>query len=184
MMAAILIIGGSMNKIVFTIVVFAWMVTACGGAVTPAPIATKTATEISVTATLPIIATTTSEAAAQPAQNTDGKVQVQVSEGDNWVKSDLTTFKVGVPYVFTITNTGHRAHIFAISSPVKDITSSGMDAATAGALLLVSRDQLSPGAVVTVEYTFTKPAPAGTLEFACLILMHYKMGQFLPIVVQ
>jgi uncharacterized cupredoxin-like copper-binding protein len=164
-----------MKKIVFNVLVFALMVTACGGATAaPAPIATTPLT----------FAVTTPEETAQPAQNADGKVQVQVTEGDNWVKSDLTTFKVGVTYVFTVTNTGRRAHSFSISHPVTDKTASGLEAAMAGALLLVSKDQLSPGAVATVEYTFTEPAPAGTLEFACLILMHYKMGQFLPIVVE
>jgi len=117
-------------------------------------------------------------------ESTDGKVQVQVTEGDNWIKSDITTFKVGVPYVFTITNTGRRDHIFSISAPVTNITQSGMQAAAKSALVLVSDQQLSPGAVVTVEYTFTEPAPAGTLEFACLVLMHYRTGQFLPIVVE
>lgn len=176
-----------MKKTVFNLLVLALMLTACGGTSTPviqqppatsAPVATQAATQNSAAAASP------APAVSPSAQNTGGKVQVHVSEGDNWIKSDLTTFKVGVPYVFTVTNTGHRAHIFAISNPVKDISSSGMDAAKAGALLLVSQDQLTPGTVLTVEYTFTKPAPAGTLEFACLILMHYKMGQFLPIVVE
>ena len=149
------------------------MITACAGATASAPVATQAATE-SVGATT----------ASQPAQSAGGKVQVKVTEGDNWIKSDMTTFKVGVPYVFTITNTGNRAHIFSISQPVPDKSASGIDAAKNGALVLVSQDQLSPGATITVEYTFTKPAPAGTLEFACLIFMHYKMGQFLPIVVE
>ena len=174
-----------MKKVVFIMLVFALMVTACSSATpAPAPTATEVATESSITSTPPIVASTTPEETTQPVQNTDGKVQVQVTEGDNWVKSDLTTFKVGVTYIFTITNTGRRAHIFSISQPVTEITGSGIDAAKAESLVLVSQDQLSPGAVATVEYTFTEPAPAGTLEFACLILMHYKMGQYLPIVVE
>lgn len=173
-----------MNKIVFIMLMFALMVTACGGAITPASIAPETVTESSITSTPPILVATTPEETGQPVQNADGKVQVQVTEGDNWVKSDLTTFKVGVTYVFTITNTGRRAHSFSISHPVTEKTGSGIAAAMTGALLLMSKDQLSPGAVATVEYTFTEPAPAGTLEFACLILMHYKMGQYLPIVVE
>jgi uncharacterized cupredoxin-like copper-binding protein len=175
----------AVKKIVFNILVFALLVTACGGtSTTPAPIPTEVMTESSSTPTPPIVASAMPEETTQPVQNTDGKVQVEVTLGDNWVKSDLTTFKVGVTYVFTVTNTGRRAHIFSISRPVTEITGSGINAAKAESLVLVSQDQLSPGAVVTVEYTFTQPAPAGTLEFACLILMHYKMGQYLPIVVE
>jgi len=173
-----------MKKVVFITLVFALMVTACSSAPASAPIAIDPVVENNITPTPTIVATITPEDTIQPVQNTDGKVQVQVTEGDNWVKSDLTTFKVGVTYVFTVTNTGRRAHIFSISHPVTEQTASGIRAAKADALLLVSDDQLPPGAVVTVEYTFTEPAPAGTLEFACLILMHYKMGQFLPIIVE
>lgn len=163
-----------MKKSVFNLVIIALGVAACGGIPnSPAPTATEA-----------VIPAATSEATDLPVQNTDDKVQVQVTEGDNWIKSDLTTFKVGVTYVFTITNTGRRAHSFSISHPTADKTASGINAAKAGALVLVSADQLFPGAVVTVEHTFTEPAPAGTLEFACLIVMHYKMGQFLPIVVE
>ena len=159
-----------MKKTFFSMLAFALIITACSGTTsTPLP---------------PITTATTPKETGQPVQSADGKVQVQVTEGDNWIKSDLTTFKVGVTYVFTITNTGRRDHIFSISQPVTDKTASGIDAAKKGALLFVSQDQLSPGAVVTVEHTFTEPAPAGTLEFACLVIMHYKMGQYLPIVVE
>ena len=169
-----------MKKIIYNILVSTLIVTACGSATnSPAP----AATEASVAAEAVVVAATP-EASDAPAENTAGKVQVQVTEGDNWIKSDVTTFKVGVTYVFTITNTGRRAHIFSISQPTEDRSTSGMNAAQAGARVLVSKDQLFPGAVVTVEYAFTEPAPAGTLEFACLIPMHYKMGQVLPIVVE
>jgi len=175
-----------MKKFVFIMLMLAFMVSACGGTSIPTPIATQAPTEINqvVASPVPAVSTSTPEATVEPAQSTDSKVQVLVTEGDNWIKSDLTTFKVGVTYVFTVTNTGRRAHIFSISHPVTEISASGIDAAKKGALLLVSQDQLFPGDVATVEYTFTEPASAGTLEFACLIFMHYKMGQFLPIVVE
>jgi len=189
------ILEEGMKKIIFSMLVLTLMITACAGATTSAPVATQAATEnvgatttsapvATQAATESVSATTASDNTAQLAQSAGGKVQVQVTEGDNWIKSDMATFKVGVPYVFTITNTGNRAHIFSISQPVPDKSASGIDAAKNGALVLVSQDQLSPGATVTVEYTFTKPAPAGSLEFACLIFMHYKMGQVLPIVVE
>jgi uncharacterized cupredoxin-like copper-binding protein len=163
-----------MKRIALSLIfIISILVTACGGSApasaTDVPLQ-PTATEVSAEPTAPVSA--------------DGKVQVQVTEGDNWIKSDITTFKVGVPYVFTITNTGRRDHIFSISAPVTDVTQAGMRDAATSALVFVSDRELSPGAVITVEYTFTEPAPAGTLEFACLILMHYRMGQVLPIVVE
>jgi len=178
-----------MKKAVFIFLLTALAAAACSSNPTPAPTATQAATaaatEVKATVVPTIPATAAPTETEVPAeQAADGKVQVQVSEGDNWIKSDIATFKVGVPYVFTVTNMGRRAHIFSISNPVTNVTASGMDAAKSAALVFVSQDELTPGEVVTVEYTFTDPAPDGTLEFACLILMHYKMGQFLPIVVE
>lgn len=175
-----------MNKIVlpFVIIPILVLVTACGSpapAVTEAP-AQPAATEVPTEAAVQPEATQT--LIAESADTTDGKVQVQVTEGDNWIKSDITTFKVGVPYVFTITNTGRRDHIFSITAPVTNVSQAGMRDAAKSALVFVSDQELSPGAVVTVEYTFTEPAPEGTLEFSCLILMHYRMGQVLPIIVE
>jgi len=165
------------------VIVFTLMFTAaCGNsapAATQVPLAQPVVTEAPTEAVMQPEATQTS----MP-ESMDGKVQVTVTEGDNWIKSDITTFKVGVPYVFTITNTGRRGHIFSISTPVPDKSQSGIQAAAKSALVLVTDQQLSPGSTVTVEYTFTEPAPAGTLEFACLIPMHYRMGQMLPIVVE
>jgi len=127
--------------------------------------------------------TNTAAENATPVPQIDGKVPVQVTMGDNWIKSDLTTFKVGVTYIFTVTNSGHRAHSFSISHPAEK-TTDAINAARASALYLISEDELSPGTVKTFEFTFKDAAPTGTLEFACLIERHYKMGQYLGIVVE
>ena len=98
-----------MKKTFFSMLAFALIITACSGTTsTPLP---------------PITTATTPKETGQPVQSADGKVQVQVTEGDNWIKSDLTTFKVGVTYVFTITNTGRRDHIFSISSALAPLQS-------------------------------------------------------------
>jgi uncharacterized cupredoxin-like copper-binding protein len=47
----------------------------------------------------------------------------------------------------------------------------------------VSQDQLNPGATATLDYTFTKAYPAGTLEFACHLPGHYEAGMHTGIVV-
>jgi uncharacterized cupredoxin-like copper-binding protein len=155
------------------------LLSACGPAAQSTTIAQPTQSQSNASATT---SSSTSTDATPSAQSGD-KVNVQVTLGDNWVKSDITTFKVGVTYMFTITNTGRRAHNFSISHPAEK-TTNAINAARANALLSISEDDLSPGTVKTVEYTFKDAAPAGTLEFACLIPMHYKMGQFLGIVVE
>jgi uncharacterized cupredoxin-like copper-binding protein len=125
----------------------------------------------------------TEAVAVPPTPQSDGKVPVTITMGDNWIQSNLTTFKVGTTYVFTITNTGNRTHNFNINRPAEK-TTNGINKALAEALLSVPEEQLTPGSVVTVEYTFTEAAPEGALEFACLIERHYKSGQFLAIIVE
>lgn len=114
----------------------------------------------------------------------DSKIQVKVTMGDNWIMSDITTFKVGQTYVFNITNTGNRVHNFNINKPAAELTTNAIQAAYDGALLRVPNAQLGPGASVSVEYTFQAPAAPGELEFSCLIERHYKSGQVLPIIVE
>ena len=176
------------NILSFVFVLMMLVATACGSSAPTAtespaqPVATDVPTE--PTATQEPVQPEATQTQTPVPENTDGKVQVEVTFGDNWIKSDITTFKVGVPYVFTVTNTGRRDHIFSISAPVTDVSRTGMQDAAKSALVFVSDRELYAGAVVTVEYTFTEPAPEGTLEFACLILMHYRSGQFLPIIVE
>jgi uncharacterized cupredoxin-like copper-binding protein len=107
--------------------------------------------------------------------------QVDVTLADNTIDSSLTTFQVGVPYTFVVTNAGRRGHNFNISTPVSEVGS--LEAALQTALLAVPQAQLGPGASVTVEYTFPDSAAGQNLEFSCLIRMHYQMGMLLPITV-
>jgi len=108
-------------------------------------------------------------------------MQVDITLVDNKIQSPITTFQVGVPYTFVITNTGQRGHNFNISTPVSEAGS--LEAALQTALLAVPQSQLAPGASVTVEYTFPDSAAGQNLEFSCLIRMHYQMGMLLPITV-
>jgi uncharacterized cupredoxin-like copper-binding protein len=48
-------------------------------------------------------------------------------------------------------------------------------------LVTVTDEQLPPGAVITVDYTFTEPMTAGDLEFACHLSGHYAAGMKTPI---
>lgn len=110
-----------------------------------------------------------------------GSTQVDITLADNTIDSPVTTFQVGVPYTFVITNAGRHGHNFNISTPVSVVGS--LDAALQTALLAVPQSQLGPGASVTVEYTFPADAAGQNLEFSCLIRMHYQDGMLLPITV-
>jgi uncharacterized cupredoxin-like copper-binding protein len=100
---------------------------------------------------------------------------VQITLTDFKVESSLTAFSVGVPYHFIITNKGSVAHELAIMAPTGDMST---------ALLTVAEKDLQAGASKTADFTFTKAAPDGTLEFACHITGHYEAGMHLPIVVK
>ncbi len=109
-------------------------------------------------------------------------VTVQVTLTSFAINSSLTTFSVGVPYHFVVANKADINHEFVIMPPVGD--PSQLDAMRKLAVAGISGDQLTPGTTKTLDVTFTKPAPAGTLEFACHLPGHYEAGMRLPIVVK
>jgi uncharacterized cupredoxin-like copper-binding protein len=159
-------------SLVFVIALALLSVTACGSATSAA---TQPPTE--VPATQP-----PTQAAATEAPATSGNAtQVEVTLADNTIKSSLTSFQVGVPYTFVITNTGRHAHNFIINPPVS--VAGSLEAALNSALLAVPQEQLPVGATVTVEYTFPDSAAGQLLEFSCLIRKHYEDGMKLDITV-
>ena len=148
------------------------LATACGSA---APTATQAPVQPAAT-----------EAPVQQPAATDGpatgtNIQVDITLADNTIESSLTTFQVGVPYTFVITNAGRHAHNFNISTPVS--VAGSLQNALTTALVAVEQNQLSAGASVTVEYTFLDSAAGANLEFSCLIRRHYDDGMWLPITV-
>ena len=172
-----------MKRIAFlSVIVISMMITtACGS---PAPTATQApatavpptqppATEVPPTQPAPALTETTA-----PASNA---TRVDITLADNTIDSPVTTFQVGVPYTFVITNTGRHAHNFNISKPVS--VAGSLEAAFNGALLAVPQEQLGAGAIVTVEYTFPETAAGQLLEFSCLIRRHYEDGMLLGITV-
>jgi uncharacterized cupredoxin-like copper-binding protein len=112
-----------------------------------------------------------------------GPVEVQVTLTDFAVQSSMTEFKVGVPYHFVVTNKGAVNHEIMIMPPVDP--SSGMTMAQMDemALGMIEEDDMPAGATETMDVTFTKPAAAGELEFACHVPGHYEAGMRLPITV-
>jgi uncharacterized cupredoxin-like copper-binding protein len=97
---------------------------------------------------------------------------VTVTETEFKITSSLTTFTTGTPYHFTITNNGKLDHEWLIvPQGVKDASK---------ALVGLQPDKLTPGATVTVDYTFTSP---GSYEMVCLLPGHYDAGMHTPITV-
>jgi uncharacterized cupredoxin-like copper-binding protein len=161
-------------NLLLPLIVIIFLATACSS---PAP----TATQVPATDVPPTQPAATEPPATEPPASSGTGTQVDITLVDNKIQSPITTFQVGVPYTFVITNTGRRGHNFNISTPVSEAGS--LEAALQTALLAVPQSQLGPGASVTVEYTFPDSAAGQNLEFSCLIRMHYQMGMLLPITV-
>lgn len=113
--------------------------------------------------------------------------EVTITLTDFGVVSSRTSFEVGVPYHFTVTNNGAVNHEIMIMAPLTEdqmMMNMDMEEMDKMALAMIEEDELTPGATKTLDYTFTEPAPAGTLEFACHVEGHYVAGMKLPITVK
>src|SRR5215207_6963361 len=123
----------------FIIVLIMLLATACGSPASPA-------TQAPVQ---PAPTDVPSQPAATEAPVISGiGTQVDVKLADNTIDASMTTFQVGVPYTFVITNTGRRAHNFNINPPVS--IAGSLDAALDNALVVVPQEQLAPGQSATV----------------------------------
>jgi len=144
----------------------------------------KNKTRITLLITTVIIATSLLLTACGPSKNPDGSVNVEVTLTDFGIESTLDAFEVGVPYHFIITNEGAINHELMIMEPMMPGMEMSMEEMDAMALAYVEEDELPPGATQTLDYTFTEPAPAGSLELDCHIEGHYEAGMVLPITVR
>src|SRR6266508_183824 len=129
---------------------------------------------------------TATQAPSQPAAteapaNTGNGSQVDVTLEDNTITASTTTFQVGVPYTFMITNKGRHAHNFNINPPVS--VAGSLEQALNSALLAVPQEQLGVSQTATVDFTFPDSAAGQLLEFSCLIRKHYEDGMKLDITV-
>lgn len=103
-------------------------------------------------------------------------VQVNVSVTEFKIEPSLTTFKVGTPYRFVVTNKGTVNHDFSITPPVMEGMAGHGDAAHEAALVVIKAEDLPPGTTKSVEVTFSKPTSDDPLEFACHVAGHYESG--------
>ena len=111
--------------------------------------------------------------------------EVQVTLTEFAIQSSVTDFQVGVPYHFVVTNAGQVDHEFMVMPPLsEDQMGMSMEEMDQMAAVMIEEDELTPGKTQTVDYTFTEPAPAGSLEMACHTSDHYENGMKLPITVK
>ena len=159
-----------MKRIFPFVLMIMFLVAACSS---PTPTATQAPSQPAATE-----APTQSGATEAPASAGN---QVTVTLADNTIDSSTTTFQVGVPYTFVITNSGRHAHNLNINPPISVVGS--LDAALNSALLAVPQEQLGVGKTATVEFTFPDSAAGQLLEFSCLIRRHYEDGMHVDITV-
>lgn len=112
--------------------------------------------------------------------------------GEFTVVADRTTFKVGVPYRFIVTNAGQVPHEFMIvprmppdGMPIEEMGGLGaqemMEAVHHLALAEIEEEDLPAGTRQDAEVTFDEPATMGTFELACYVPGHYEAGMHIPI---
>jgi uncharacterized cupredoxin-like copper-binding protein len=113
---------------------------------------------------------------------TTSPVRVTVTLTDFKITSSLDSFQVNVPYHFVVSNQGSVEHEFYIIPP--ESAQISQEQVKQDALAGIPAPQLQPGQSANFDYTFTKAAPPGTLEFACHLPGHYEAGMHLSITVQ
>ena len=116
------------------------------------------------------------------AASSNQPVDVTVTETEFKIEASMTTFQVGVPYHFIVTNNGTVNHEFDIIPPEPSGTPETQ--VQADSLARLTQDQLPPGTTATLDYTFTQAYPAGSLEFACHLPGHYDAGMHTSIIVK
>lgn len=105
-----------------------------------------------------------------------GAVTVTVTEVEFAIVPSITTFHVGVPYYFVVTNKGKQTHAFTFVPTYPDGTP--MDKYYQYDHMLVGLDTIPPGTTQTINHTFTK-ADIGFYEMACRMRGHYTAGMHL-----
>ncbi len=104
---------------------------------------------------------------------------VSITLTDFKIASDLTQFKVGVPYHFVVVNKGAVEHEVMIAPPMTP----GMTLEQIDDAQLFEAPDLEVGQTKTVDYLFKASALNGTWEFACHEPGHYETGMKLPVTI-
>jgi len=127
-----------------------------------------------------ILAMTGCGAKAASASKASGPTTVTITLTEFKITSSLTTFTVGTPYHFVVTNAGQTQHELMVMPVAKGAASE--DERDASELFEIS--ELDPGQTGAKDFTFTTAAPAGVLEMACHVPGHYESNMRLAIIVK
>ena len=110
-----------------------------------------------------------------------GPQNVQVTLSEFKITSSVTAFSAGMPYHFTVTNTGKVAHEFMIMPMGMNMQPMSMDEMHHAALYMF--DNVAAGETKTFDYTFNQSMKGQNFEFSCHLPGHYEAGMKLPITV-
>ncbi|GAC1433482.1 MAG: hypothetical protein PVS3B3_03350 [Ktedonobacteraceae bacterium] len=110
-----------------------------------------------------------------------GAIKVEVNLDEFSITASITTFKVGTPYYFVVTNKGDTLHEFFIMPDKPDGSNYLVQGEYVGNA--VQGIEVKPGTTLKVNYTFTSSATTH-YEIACLMRGHYAAGMSRPIVVK
>ncbi len=110
-----------------------------------------------------------------------GPQKINITIGDFYIHSPVTTFTTGTPYQFVVTNRGTHHHDFFIMHPMQTMT---MTMADVYSYALTNLYNIAPDETKTLPVTFHHTAPAGMLEFSCHYGGHYEAGMHQAIVVK
>ena len=124
----------------------------------------------------------TTPSGTQQSQTTpSGSQAVQVTLSDNKVDSSLTTFTVGMPYHFVVTNMGQVAHQFVMIPMGMGMEHMSVDEMHHAALFMY--DSVAPGETRVFDYSFAQSAAGQSFQFACGTQGHFEAGMQLPFMV-
>jgi uncharacterized cupredoxin-like copper-binding protein len=101
---------------------------------------------------------------------------VEVEEAEYYVKSARTTFQVGQPYTFTVTNAGNDVHEFVIE-PAGEVDEP-LEGEANGKDVESEIEDIAPGQSKALTWTF---AETGRYQFACHLPGHYESGMVLEV---
>jgi uncharacterized cupredoxin-like copper-binding protein len=135
-----------------------------------APLETEEETTSTAGVATPSAATTTASPAAAEGET------VAVEEAEYYVKPAQTTFEVGRPYTFTVTNAGNDAHEFVIE-PAGEVDAP-LEGEVNGKNVESEIEDIAPGQAKTLTWTFAEP---GRYQFACHLPGHYESGMVVEV---
>ncbi len=107
--------------------------------------------------------------------------QINITIGDFYIHSPVTTFFTGRPYLLVVTNVGTHHHDLFIMHPMETMTMTMADVYNHA---LINIYNIAPNETKTLNVIFDHTAPPGMLEFSCHYGGHYEAGMRQAIVVK